>query len=52
MEGQMTRKYFAQQFPDIRDDKMKRRKRFTKHYEVKMRLKKMWYKPHKPHTSH
>ncbi|HUD10625.1 MAG TPA: hypothetical protein VMR28_03050 [Candidatus Saccharimonadales bacterium] len=48
----MTKKYFIQQFPDPRQDKLRRRKRFTKHYEVKMRLKQVWYRNPKLRPSH
>jgi hypothetical protein len=46
----MAKKYFRQQFPELAQDKMRRRKRFMKHHEAKMRLKQMWYK--KPKHSH
>ena len=49
----MTKKYFIQQFPELRQEKMRRRRRFTKHYEVKMRLKQIWYiKYRAPKHSH
>jgi hypothetical protein len=46
----MSKQHFQNQFNDLRLEKIRRRNRFLKHYEVKMRLKRIWYRS--PKHSH
>jgi hypothetical protein len=46
----MSKQHFQNQFAELRKEKLRRRKRFLKHYEVKMRLKQIWYR--NPKHSH
>jgi hypothetical protein len=48
MEVNMSKQHFKNQFIQLEQEKVRRRNRFLKHHEVKMRLKRMWYRNPKP----
>jgi|GEM_PF-4636117 hypothetical protein len=48
----MSKQHFQNQFAELRKEKLRRRKRFLKHYEVKMRLKQIWYRSQNQNAKH